>query len=119
MRLASVFLNCRVGSISFKYLGLSVGANIRRETTWVPLLNSLRKRLEGWANRFVSLGGRITLLNLVLNVIPIFYLFYLKIPIQVWKKFRRIHWEFLWGGRKKIDWVKWDVVCQPKCLGGL
>ncbi|WJX67033.1 hypothetical protein P8452_51532 [Trifolium repens] len=122
MSAASVFLNCRIGSIPFKYLGLPVGANIRREATWEPLLNSLRNRLGCWENRFISLGGRITLLNSVLNSIPIFYLSFLKIPILVWKKIRRIQREFLWGGRggrKKINWIKWDVVCQPKSLGGL
>jgi hypothetical protein len=78
--------------------------------------------LGGWANKFISLGGRITLLNSVLNAIPIFYLSYLKILISVWKKIRRLQREFLWGGRggrKKLCWVKWDAVCQPKRWGGL
>jgi hypothetical protein len=73
-------------------------------------------------NRHVSLGGRITLLNSVLNAIPIFYLSFLKVLVQVWKKIRRLQREFLWGGRggrKKINWIKWEVVCQPKRLGGL
>jgi hypothetical protein len=30
IRLASVFLNCKVGVVPFKYLGLPVGANSRR-----------------------------------------------------------------------------------------
>ncbi|PNX79781.1 ribonuclease H, partial [Trifolium pratense] len=40
----------------------------------------------------------------------------------VWKIIRRIQREFLWGGRggrKQINWVKWDVVCQPRSCGGL
>jgi hypothetical protein len=122
LRLASVFLNCRIGAVPFKYLGLLVGANIRRIATWEPLINSLRKRLGGWSNKFVSLGGRIVLLNSVLNVIPIFYLSFLKIPVQVWKIIKRIQREFLWGcrgGRKRVNWVKWDDVCKPKHLGGL
>jgi hypothetical protein len=32
--LASTFLNCRVGRVPFKYLGLPVGANPRRAATW-------------------------------------------------------------------------------------
>jgi hypothetical protein len=58
----------------------------------------------------------------VLNAILIFYLSFLKLPIQVWKSIKRIQREFLWGGkggRKKINWVKWEVVCQPKRCGGL
>jgi hypothetical protein len=90
LRLASVFLNCRIGAVPFKYLGLPVGANIRKIATWEPLINSLRKRLGTWSNKFVSLGGRIVLLNSVLNAIPIFYLSFLKIPVQVWKIVKHI-----------------------------
>jgi hypothetical protein len=100
MSMASIFLNCRKGTIPFKYLGLLVGANLRSASTWEPLISSLRKRLGNWNNKFVSLGGRIVLLNSVLNAIPIFYLSYLKIPIQVWKKVRKIQRDFLWGEQK-------------------
>jgi hypothetical protein len=122
IRLASVFLNCKVGSVPFKYLGLPVGANPKRVTTWEPLLDVLRQRLGKWGNKYVSLGGRIVLLNAVLNAIPIFYLSFFKIPLLVWKKVRHIQREFLWGckgGSTKISWVKWDIVCKPKNLGGL
>jgi len=43
-------------------------------------------------------------------------------PVQVWKRIVRVQREFLWGGvrgGKKISWVKWDSVCQPKRNGGL
>jgi hypothetical protein len=70
--LASTFLNCKSSSIPFMYLGLPVGANPRRVSTWEPLLESIRKRLGVWGNKFVSFGGRIVLLNSVLNVILIF-----------------------------------------------
>lgn len=36
------------------------------------------------------------------------------------KKIVRIQREFLWGGMeggKKINWVSWKVVCQPKEVG--
>jgi hypothetical protein len=78
--LAAFSLNCRVGSVPFKYLGLSVGANHQRLATWEPLINSLRKRLNAWNNKFVSFGGRIVFLNSVLNAIPIFLSFFLENP---------------------------------------
>jgi hypothetical protein len=104
------------------YFGLPVGASLRRMSTWEPLLESLRKRLGVWGNKYISFGGRVVLLNAVLNAIPVFYLSYLKIPVQLWKKIRRLQREFLWGGRrgrKKISWIKWDTVCLPKKEGGL
>jgi hypothetical protein len=81
--MASTFLNCRLGSLPFKYLGLPISANPKSETTWDPTLESLRKRLFSWRNKHISLGGRIVMINAVLNAIPIFYLSFLKMPFKV------------------------------------
>jgi hypothetical protein len=116
------FLNCKRGEIPFWYLSLPVGANRKRASTWEPMVECLRKRLKGWRNRYVSLGGRIVLINSVLNSIPIFYLSFMKVPVLVLKKIIRIQRKFLWGGTKggrRISWVKWKEVCKPKSQGGL
>jgi hypothetical protein len=120
--MACDFLNCKLGVVPFMYLGLPVGANPRRKATWEPLITHLRKRLRSWGNRYVSLGGRIVLLNSVLNAIPIFYLSFLKVPAAVLKEIIRIQREFLWGGvrgGRKICWVSWKEVCKPRSQGGL
>jgi hypothetical protein len=39
---------------------------------------NFQKRLNSWGNKYISLGGRITLLNAVLNSILIFYMSFLK-----------------------------------------
>jgi hypothetical protein len=59
------------------------------------MLEQLKKRLNSWGNQYVSLGGRIVLLNSVLNAIPIFYLSFLKIPAKVLMMVIRIQREFL------------------------
>jgi hypothetical protein len=122
LEVASTFLNCRLSSLPFKYLGLPIGANPNCESTWDSLVEHLRKRLCSWRNKYISLGGRIVLINSVLNAIPIFHLSFLKLPNKVRKKIVRIQREFLWGGVKggrKINWVKWSVVCREKSKGGL
>ncbi|XP_057450142.1 uncharacterized protein LOC130741304 [Lotus japonicus] len=43
-------------------------------------------------------------------------------PQGVVKRCKRILRTFLWGGvegHRKLAWIKWDVVCKPKKLGGL
>lgn len=40
----------------FKYLRLSVGANLRKNGTREPLVNFINKWLSSWNNIFVSLG---------------------------------------------------------------
>jgi hypothetical protein len=122
MEMACSFLNCIRGDILFKNLGLLIGANPRRLSTWVPVVKKIRKKLNSWGNKHISLGGRLVLINSVLNSIPIFYLSFMKMPTQVIKKVTRIQREFLWGGvngGKNLSWIKWKVVCQEKNNGGL
>jgi hypothetical protein len=122
MESACDFLNCKRGGIPFKYLGLPVGANPRRLSTWDPMVAKIRRKLNCWGNKHISFGGRLVLLNSVLNSIPVFYLSFMKMPVQVRKKVVRIQREFLWGGvkgGKKLSWVKWKLVCQAKNKGGL
>jgi hypothetical protein len=86
------------------------------------MVNVLSKKLNSWGHKHVSLGGRLVLLNSVLNSIPIFYLSFMRMPVQVIKKVTRIQRDFLWGGVNggwKLSWVKWRVVCQDKKNGGL
>lgn len=66
--------------------------------------------------------GRITLINSVLNSLPIYFLYIFKAPKKIIRKMVRIQRNFLWGGceeKRKIAWVKWEVVCKPKLEGGL
>ena len=118
--MASTFLNCSVGSFSFMYLGLPMGARAKSMSTWEPMLERIKAKLNSWGNKYISLGGQIVLLNSV----PIFYLSFLKIPVKVIKKVEAIQRKFLCGGgrgrgRKNICWVSWRKVCQPRGKGGL
>jgi hypothetical protein len=91
-------------------------------STWRPIIDVLKSRLYSWRNRYVSLGGRVVLINSVLAAIPIFYLSFLKMPTSVWRTLIAIQRHFLWGGasaKRKICWVKWEDVCRLKNQGGL
>ena len=39
---------------------------------WLPLIEKIKKRLAGWKGKSLSLGGRLTLVNMVLSSIPIY-----------------------------------------------
>lgn len=39
------FLNCKVGFLPFKYIGLLIGVDSKREASWDPLANNISKRL--------------------------------------------------------------------------
>lgn len=67
----STFLACGVSNIPFLFLGISIGYKIRRLTTWRRLLDKVRSQLSKWKEKFLSLGGRVTLLNYLLSSILI------------------------------------------------
>jgi hypothetical protein len=46
LEMASIFLNCKVGSMPFLYLGLPVGANPKKLSTWEPVLERINARLS-------------------------------------------------------------------------
>lgn len=76
-------LNCKVESMPFKYLSVPVGSNPRRLATWKPVLENIDKRLSAWKSRFLSLGGRVILINSVLSSIPVYFFSIYKAPKMV------------------------------------
>nr|KYP66770.1 Putative ribonuclease H protein At1g65750 family [Cajanus cajan] len=75
-----------------------------------------------WKHKYVSIGGRVNLFNVVLNSLPLRYLSFLKMPPPIIKEVMKIQRRFLWIRVKessKICWVKWDQVCKPIKEGGL
>ncbi|GKV34650.1 hypothetical protein SLEP1_g43008 [Rubroshorea leprosula] len=118
----SCILNCKQGSFPCKYLSMTIGGKSRCIAMWRPMIDSFKKRLASWKNRFISLGGRITLLNSVLSSLLVFMMsvhLLLKGLILILDKIRR---NFLWGGgenNRKINWVCWEKVCRSKLDGGL
>lgn len=76
------FLHCKIESLIFQYLGLPVGAKARLESTWKPLLNLIWKILNTWPHMYASLGGKVILFNTILNIILVFFLSFLKMPMK-------------------------------------
>ncbi|CAJ2655849.1 unnamed protein product [Trifolium pratense] len=75
---AANILNCKIGSTPFKYLGLPIGANPRRLSTWQPVIDSVRSRLSSWKHKQLSIGGRVVILKSVLSAIPVYFLYFFQ-----------------------------------------
>lgn len=78
---------------------------------WDPVVKEIEKRLIFWRNCYVSLGGKVVLINSVLGSISIFFMSFFKMLIYMWKKIVRKQMNLLWGGlagETKICWVMWN-----------
>ncbi|GMP26625.1 hypothetical protein CsSME_00002996 [Camellia sinensis var. sinensis] len=56
-RVAELF-GCGIETFPMKYLGLPLGSNLRGEMFWNPVVEKIRKRLEGWSRALLSCGGK-------------------------------------------------------------
>jgi len=116
------FLNYRLLSMPFTYLGIPIGANLRQSETWGTIIAKCEKRLSKWRQRHISFGGRMTLIKYVLTSIPIFYFSFLRVPKKVVGRLEKLQWWFLWGGeddQNKISWVNWEDIYTSREKGGL
>ncbi|OMO58103.1 hypothetical protein CCACVL1_25585 [Corchorus capsularis] len=56
-------INCKVGSLPCKYLGLLLGARHAATTVWKSVVEGFKAKLESCRSTFLSLGGRITMIK--------------------------------------------------------
>jgi hypothetical protein len=119
---AANILQCKLGSTPFKYLGLPIGANPRRNSTWQTVIDVVKSRLSSWKHKKLSIGGRVVVIKSVLSAIPVYFLSFFKAPTGIISKLESLFKQFLWGGsedERKINWVKWEKICRPIEEGGL
>jgi hypothetical protein len=97
---AATILNCKVGKVPFLYLGLFIGGDPRRLAFWDPVMHTLKSRLSSWKSRFLSFGGRLTLLKSVLTSMPVYALSFFKAPSGIISSIESLFRNFFWGGVK-------------------
>lgn len=116
-------LGCRLQSFPITYLGIPLSDTRLPRTAYIPLIEKLNKKLGGWAANFLSIAGRLVLLNSILSALPMHYMSVMRLPEWVITEIDRIRRRFLWKGAneqaKGYNLVDWEVVCQPKNIGGL
>lgn len=89
------FLHCRIEYYPLRYHGLHFVENPQWKSTWDPLVNLMQNKFNSLNHRYISLGGRMILLNFVLNAIFVFFISFIKMPIKVWKTLVGIKRRFL------------------------
>ncbi|GKC14822.1 RNA-directed DNA polymerase, eukaryota [Tanacetum coccineum] len=115
---AASLIGCAVMQKPFRYLGVMVGDCMSRKLAWADTVQKLRSRLSNWKVKTLSIGGRLTLLKLVLGASPLYNMSIYKVPKGVLKEMEAIRSNFFNGVdtlKKKIGWV-WRFLSQHGSL---
>ena len=91
------------------YLGAPIAAGRFKGTYVRPIVEKIRKHIDSWGFKFLSMVGRLTLVKSELCSIPLHILTVLKVLLHVIDEIDRLLRDFLWGskdGRKLCHWVR-------------
>nr|XP_043639656.1 uncharacterized protein LOC122610762 [Erigeron canadensis] len=99
-------VNCKVGCLPFVHLGIMIGANMNKFSSWNFILDIFETRPSIWKGSWSSIGGRVTLIKAVLESLPTYYFSIFKAPCGS-------------GDGRKVHWVYWERVASPVKHGGL
>lgn len=64
-------LNCAHQNLPLKYLGLPLGANPGRKSTWKLVLDRFKHKLPTWKRMLLLFAGRLTLIKSVMSNLPL------------------------------------------------
>jgi hypothetical protein len=107
--------------VGFKYLGCFLKPNCYTKADWIWLEKKFEKRISNWSHRWLTLGGRLTLVKVVLESIPVYWLSVEKIPKSTLNNIRKRMFSFLWSGKKLkegLHLINWQKIAMPKKDGG-
>lgn len=122
LQFAANSLLCKVSQFPFTYLGLPIGGNASRISTWDPIIDRMSKKLATWKGKLLSIARRLTLIKASLSNLPLYYMSLFPIPKGVIDKIGKLQRQFLWCGypdKKGFPLVRWDLIELPKIFGGL
>ncbi|GKD96641.1 RNA-directed DNA polymerase, eukaryota, partial [Tanacetum coccineum] len=116
----AVRYGCLASTLPFTYLGVKVGANMKRVNSWGEVVKKVTSKLSTCKVKTLSVRGRLTLIKSVLGAILTYYMSLFKAPEGVLKHLERIRNSFFLGAdldKHKITWVSWRKVMAQKQHG--
>jgi hypothetical protein len=115
-------LNCKLGKLPMKYLGLPVSGSPLSVADWEFLPKKVGHRIDPWQGLFVASAGRLDLTNSCLSSLPTFVMRMYLLHDSTQAAMDRLRSRFFWegvGNKRKYDMVDWATMCKAKQFGGL
>ncbi|KAK1685445.1 hypothetical protein QYE76_046293 [Lolium multiflorum] len=104
-------LGCTLESFPQCYLGLPLSCDKLNPAAFAPLIAKVDSYLSGWRAVLLSPGGRIVLINAVLNALPTYAMAAMLLPPPVLKALDALHRSFLWAAADHVSGAQCLVAC--------
>jgi hypothetical protein len=115
-------LHINTEALSDKYLGLPALVGADRIDSFEHFVERIIQRINGWKEKFLSIGGKEILLKAVAQAISVYAMSVFLIPKGVCKRMMDAISPFWWGdddNSKHMHWFAWWKLCYPKKEGGM
>nr|GEV79664.1 RNA-directed DNA polymerase, eukaryota, reverse transcriptase zinc-binding domain protein [Tanacetum cinerariifolium] len=93
-------LRCTHGALSFSYLVLPIGGNMRLCNGWQGIIDRFQDHLSSWKAKSLFVGGRLTLIKFVLDSFPMYFLSLFNAPVKVTKALESIRCRFFGASKR-------------------
>jgi hypothetical protein len=110
-------LDFSLGSFLMKYLSTPIFDHAINSVVSDPILVKMRKRLDPWKSKYLSVGGRLILTNSYLSSLSMYSIGFYLLPKECHHKINSIGSNFFWQGDEKKRWyhmTKWEMVTRSK-----
>ncbi|GKC11865.1 putative RNA-directed DNA polymerase, eukaryota, reverse transcriptase zinc-binding domain protein [Tanacetum coccineum] len=110
------------GELPVKYLGVPLISSRLLNRDCKILVEQATNRIRDWKNKSLSFAGRLQLCKSVISSMHVYWASVLMIPQGIIDDIHQLIRGFLWCNGEFIRGkakVSWEVICLPKCEGGL
>lgn len=101
MEQLALILGGEVKTLPTVYLGMPLGAKSKSNKRWNNVIEKCEKKLSRWKFQYLSMGGRLTLINSVLDALPTYMMPLFPIPAGVIQRLDKLRRTFLWQGNRE------------------
>ncbi|GJT60322.1 hypothetical protein Tco_1003855 [Tanacetum coccineum] len=99
-----------------EHIGLPVGSSMRNLNSWDLVINKFLVTLAKWKGKYLTFGGHLTLIKVVMTNLPNNYFSLFKARTSLINLLKRNRSKFFQHGgdeEKKVSWVTWSKVSVP------
>ena len=105
-----------------KYLGLPSFIGRNRSESFTQIKERVWQKLKGWKEKLLSQAGREILIKAVAQAILTYSMSCFRLPAKLCNDLEAMIRRFWWSNKadqRKVHWVAWRKLCQPKNKGGM